>query len=234
VSHTGKLLRGNIATASVTTLVQSSVDLYRMADGGTSVGQAVKNVTRKAAGVAGGTAGYMAGAAGGAMIGSAIPIPVVGTVMGFAVGLAGSIGGSALAGWGAKTALDGVIKDDAIEMIALLKRVAAIQTEEHALTAKEQEHFYKQLDGFITPKLIRHIYKSKNREATCKDISRKTIDAIVGQRAIVMLPPPDIIAGAIIIDLISAEPSPLEIWADECLENNVSLEDSDSQRPYLE
>lgn len=84
MNHVSKLLRGNIVTGVVTTLVISSVDFVRMFQGRCSGAQLFKNVTATASGVAGGTGGWMAGAAGGAALGSLIPF--VGTAAGGIIG----------------------------------------------------------------------------------------------------------------------------------------------------
>lgn len=100
-----KLLRTNVVTGAVTTVVTSVPDMWKTSKGKMSLKQCGKNMTVNAVGVTAGTTGYWAGSA----IGTAI-CPGVGTVVG---GLIGSIGGGMAGTVGAKKALDKVIEDDA-------------------------------------------------------------------------------------------------------------------------
>ncbi|MBR1396260.1 MAG: hypothetical protein IJ563_01835 [Selenomonadaceae bacterium] len=115
-----KLLRGNAITGAATVLVMSVGDISNIFRGRISGAQFVKNLTNTVANVAGGIGGWGAGAAAGAAIGSIIP--VVGTAVGgFLGGLAGAFAGSSVADKVSKAALDGLIVDDAQEMIQILE-----------------------------------------------------------------------------------------------------------------
>ena len=83
-NHLSKLLRGNIVTGIVTTLVISSADFVRLFRGRVSGAQVFKNVTTTLVSVAVGAVGWKAGVAVGVAVGSAVP--VVGTAVGGIVG----------------------------------------------------------------------------------------------------------------------------------------------------
>lgn len=100
VNHVAKLLRTNVVTSAVTTVVISAPDFYRAAiSGSVSWAQFSKNLMVNGAGVAGGAGGWMGGAAVGAAVGSAFP--VVGTAIGgFVGGMLGTMASGAAASAG--------------------------------------------------------------------------------------------------------------------------------------
>ena len=122
VNHVAKLLRSNVITATIATAVTSTPDFYRAAFSGCiSWSQFTKNLFVNAGGVAAGAGGWMGGAAAGAALGSAVP--VVGTAVGGIIGgivgaLVGGTAGTATTKW----VMDGLIEDDAKQMIQLLQK----------------------------------------------------------------------------------------------------------------
>lgn len=112
MKNASKLLRSNAITGAATVLVMSVGDISDIFNSKISGAQFVKNLANTAANVAGGTAGWMAGAAAGSVI------PVVGTFLG---GLAGAFVGSSIADKASKAVLDGLIVDDAKEMLQILE-----------------------------------------------------------------------------------------------------------------
>ena len=97
VNHVSKLLRSNVITGTVATVVTCTPDFYRAAFARSiSWKQFVKNSSVNAASMAGGFGGWMGGVAVGAAVGSIVPGPGT-AVGGFLGGALGAIG----AGFGA-------------------------------------------------------------------------------------------------------------------------------------
>jgi len=128
-SNVSKLLRGNVVTGVVTTVVVSSLDIPRLVKGEISGVQMLKNVTTNAAGVAGGSAGYSIGAVVGTTI-----FPGPGTLIGGLVG--GLLAGSA-ASTVSQTALDQLIKDDAKEILIIIEAELGILAFDYLLSEPE-------------------------------------------------------------------------------------------------
>jgi hypothetical protein len=204
-SHVARLLRGNVATAAVTTVVLSSVDIYRLCEGSISGSQAFKNVTNIAAGVAGGTGGWIAGATAGAAAGT-VALPVVGTI-GFAIigGFVGAFGLGALASWGTGAALDAVIDDDAKEMAAILEKSMGARAWSYMLTEAEMKEFVGAMTGSDLPTFLRAIYRSDDRKSFCDGHCDKALVPLVQRRARVRLPAPDAVSEALLAALSPAQ-----------------------------
>lgn len=197
-SHVARLLRGNVATAAVTTLVLSSVDVYRLCDGSISGSQAFKNVTNIAVGVVGGTGGWIAGATAGAAAGSVVP--VVGTAAGALIGsVIGAFGLGTLASWGSGAALDALIDDDAKEMASILEKSMGVCALAYLLSEAEMKEFVGVLTGSDLPKLLRAVYRSDDRKAFCDEHCSKALDTLVRRRPKVRLPAPEVVNEALFV-----------------------------------
>ncbi len=187
MNNVSKLLRGNIVTGVVTTLVLSSVDFGRLFNGKVSGAQVFKNVTTTASAVAGGTGGWFAGAAGGAAIGSAIPI--VGTAAGGIIGgILGSLAGGTAASTTTSAVLDEFIEDDAKEMLQIVENVFTNLATDYLLNedeAKEVLEIFKDRD---IPDTLRNIYASSNRKKYAKDILIPLIEEKAKSRKVIQLP----------------------------------------------
>lgn len=188
MSNMSKLLRGNIVTGVVTTLVLSSADFGRLFNGKVSGAQVFKNVTTTASAVAGGTGGWLAGAAGGATVGSAIPI--IGTVVGGIIGgIFGSLVGGTVASATVSTVLDQFIEDDANEMLSRVSKVFSVLATNYLLTKAEAT---KVLERFINkgelPDTLRNIYASQNRDDYIHSILTPLIEEQVKSRRVIPLP----------------------------------------------
>lgn len=187
MNHVSKLLRGNIVTGVVTTLVISSVDFVRMFQGRCSGAQLFKNVASTASGVAGGTGGWMAGAAGGAAIGSAIPI--IGTAAGGIIGgLLGAFAGGTAANAAASAILDEFIEDDAKEMLRIVERVFGELAFNYLLNNEEAESAIDTFKSNDVPDFLRDMYASSNREAFARNEFEPMIRNIAKNRKVVSLP----------------------------------------------
>lgn len=187
MNHVSKLLRGNIVTGVVTTLVISSVDFVRMFQGRCSGAQLFKNVASTASGVAGGTGGWMAGAAGGAAIGSAIPL--IGTAAGGIIGgLLGAFAGGTAANAAASAILDEFIEDDAKEMLGIVERVFGELAFNYLLNNEEAKLVIDNFKSKDVPDFLRDMYASSDREAFARNEFESTIKDVAKNRKIVTLP----------------------------------------------
>jgi hypothetical protein len=191
MNHVSKLLRGNIVTAAVTTLVLSSVDIYRIFNGKISKSQLFKNVSNTAVGVAGGVAGWQAGAVGGATAGTAI-FPGPGTAIG---GFVGGLLGGVLAGWGAQAASSAVlnrfIKEDADEMLEILEKVFADIAQENLLGKSEMEKVIDNLKKLDLVDKLRDMFASDAREVFAKKLLLPLIENVTKSRVKILLPSDD-------------------------------------------
>lgn len=185
-NHVSKLLRGNVVTAAVTTLVLSTGDFVRLFHGRISGAQAFKNIASTGASVAGGVSGA---AAAGAALGSVIPGP--GTVAGFVVGAIGGVIGGALAGKAASTVLDGFIEDDAKQMLEIVNEVFGDLAGDYLLSEEEANQAISGLERLDLVERLRDMYASNNRHVFAADLLRPLIENEVKKRPPVQLPSPD-------------------------------------------
>ena len=206
MNHVSKLLRGNVVTGVVTTLVISSVDFVRMFQGRCSGAQLFKNVASTASGVAGGTGGWMAGAAGGAAVGSAIP--VIGTAAGGIIGgLLGAFAGGTAANAAANAILDEFIEDDAKEMLDIVKNVFGELAFDYLLNEEEAEAVIDEFKSEDVPDFLRDMYAASSRRVFAKDKFEPMIQDIAKNRNIIYLPSDEQLikkAGEVIEDLATA------------------------------
>lgn len=187
MNHVSKLLRGNIVTGVVTTLVISSVDFVRMFQGRCSGAQLFKNVASTATGVAGGTGGWMAGAAGGAALGSVIPF--IGTAAGGIIGgLLGAFAGGTAANVAASAILDQFIEDDAKEMLNIVETIFGEIAHDYLLNEAEAESVIDEFKKKDVPDFLRDMYASKDREAFARNEFEPVIINIAQNRNVITLP----------------------------------------------
>ncbi len=186
-NYVSKLLRGNIVTGVVTTIVLSSADFVRLFDGRVSGAQVFKNVTTTAAGVAGGTGGWMGGAAAGAAIGSAIPI--IGTAAGGIIGgILGSIAGGSAASAVASGVLDNFIEDDAKEMFRIVESVFGELAFDYLLNEQEAKIAIEKIQARDLPDFLRDMYASSYRRDFAKNMIEPIVEGIARNRKKVQLP----------------------------------------------
>lgn len=188
-NHVSKLLRSNVITGVVTTVVVTGPDFYRAAiSKNTSWAQVGKNFIVNGVGVAAGTAGWMGGAAAGAAIGTAI-FPGVGTTIGTVVGgLAGSVGAGAGGSYVAKKALDYAIEDDAEEMKKILEKVLPDLGDEYLMSQAEFDELVEQVSKDCTVDFFREMYSHDSRELFVRVSFEPYCEAIIRQREPVILP----------------------------------------------
>ncbi|TGO02588.1 hypothetical protein PN36_22595 [Candidatus Thiomargarita nelsonii] len=187
LNNVSKLLRGNLVTGVITTVVLSSADFGRLFNGKVSGAQVFKNVTTTASAVAGGTGGWLAGAAGGATVGSVIPL--IGTAAGSIIGgILGSLAAGSAASATASAVLDEFIEDDAKEMLRIVENVFTNLATDYLLNEDEAKAV---LDRFREQELsdtLRNMYASQNRNEYAKDILIPLIEDKAKSRKIIQVP----------------------------------------------
>ncbi len=189
-NHVAKLLRTNAVTAAVTTVVISAPDFYRAAfHGSISWAQFSKNLVVNGAGVAGGAGGWMAGAAGGAALGTAVP--GIGTAIGaFVGGVIGAFAAGTAASAASKFVLDGLVEDDAKEMVRLLADCLAPVASDYLLSESEVKELIQAVKLRVTGKFLRDMYACPDRQAFVYDQFSPVAELIIGKRPKISLPDP--------------------------------------------
>lgn len=172
VNHVSKLLRTNIVTASIATVVITTPDFYRAAfDRSISWRQFAKNASVNVTGVATGTAGWLVGAGVGAAIGSAVP--VVGTAAGGVVGgIVGALGAGVGGSVAAKRVADRVADDDAKILLDIVRDEVGVLAFEYMLTESEVERIASEVNRTATPKWIRRVFKETRRDSSTYRLRR--------------------------------------------------------------
>lgn len=177
-----KLLRGNIISSGISTIVLSSADITRTFQGRISGKQLFKNMTSTASTVAGGSGGWLAGAA----IGSTI-LPIGGTIIG---GIVGSVAGGTIAGNVTNKVLDSFILDDAEEMLQILNTELESLAFDYLLNQNELESIVTNLNELLNKKnkLLMDMFASPDRHAFASELLRPLIVDEVNAREHIELP----------------------------------------------
>lgn len=189
-NHVAKLLRTNVVASVVTTVVISAPDFYRAAfTGSISWAQFAKNLLVNGAGVAGGAGGWMAGAAGGAALASVIP--GIGTVAGGIIGgIIGALAGGSAASSASKFILDGLIEDDAKEMVRLLPEFLSVLASDYLLSETETAELVAVLKDRINAEFLRDMYRSSDRQAFVYAAFESHCEDMAAKRPRITLPAP--------------------------------------------
>lgn len=197
INHVSKLLRSNVITSVVATVIISTPDFYRAAiSNRMSWAQFSKNLAVNASSVAGGVAGWLGGAAAGAAIGSFVPI--VGTAVGGVVGgLVGAFGTGTAASIGTKAVLDHFIEDDAKRMLDLANKSLGQVACDFLLTEEEINQLIEKVKTTIDIDWLRTMYQA-GVSSTLDEKSleyayvqfEKMCEEIVSQRSKIYLPAP--------------------------------------------
>jgi hypothetical protein len=205
MNNVSKLLRGNIVTGTITTLVLSSFDVANLVNGRISEMQLLKNVTTTASGVAGGALGYTIGAGIGTFF-----LPGFGTVAGGLIGgfLAGSGASSA-----SKAVLDNFIEDDAVAMLKILNKEVSSLAFDYLLSEIEINSVCNSLQSNDFECNLKDMFAASNREEFAKDWVDNLIKAEVKKREKIFLPSDSTIlecCGKIIEKLVE-DPNELQV-----------------------
>lgn len=177
-----KLLRGNIISSGISTIVLSSADITRTFQGRISGKQLFKNMTSTASTAIGGSGGWLAGAA----IGSTI-LPVGGTIIG---GIVGSVAGGTIAGNVTNKVLDSFILDDAEEMLQILNTELESLAFDYLLNQNELESIVTNLNELLNKKnkLLMDMFASSNRHTFASELLRPLIVDEVNARKHIAVP----------------------------------------------
>jgi hypothetical protein len=188
-NYLSKLLRSNVITGAVTTVVITTPDIYRAAfSKNTSWAQVGKNLLVNGAGVAAGAGGWMGGAAVGAAAGTAV-LPGPGTAAGaFVGGVLGSMGAGAGASWLTKKALDFVIEDDSKEMMKIIEAFLPELGEEYLMNQAEFDLLIGEVGKECTVDFFRMMYAQDDRELFVRVCFEPACEAIIARREPVILP----------------------------------------------
>lgn len=188
VNHVAKLLRTNAVTGAVTTAVISGPDFYRAAfSRNISWAQFGKNLAVNGASVAGGAGGWMAGAAGGAALGSVVP--VIGTAAGGVIGgIFGALAGGTASSMASKYLLDGLVEDDAKEMLRLLPSYAEAVANDYLLSESETNALVEIIKARLTAAFLRDMYASKDRARFVYHAFEQDCEKMAKARPTVTLP----------------------------------------------
>jgi len=204
INHVAKLLRSNVITSTIATVVISTPDFCRAAvSNSISWAQFGKNFAVNAGGVAGGVGGWMGGAAAGAAAGSFFP--VVGTAVGAAVGgIIGAFGGGWLGTTTVKGVMDALVEDDAQRMIALLQVALEELAMDFLLSEQEVDALGESVRAAVDGQWLRSMYQAgcgnghdAERQIFAYDAFEEACLVIARKRRPISLPPPEVVTGHI-------------------------------------
>ncbi len=185
VKQAGKLLRGNVIVATVTTVVTSVPDVIDTFRGRISGKQLIKNVAVTAGGTVG---GMMGGWWGGAAVVTMI-FPGVGTVVG---GIVGSVAGGYLLQLATDTVTDLFAEDDADEMLDIISAEFGNLAIDYLLSEDEATLVMEDMRTALTGNALKDMYASANRELFASEaLIRPSIIKIIPERAEIELPDAD-------------------------------------------
>ncbi|TDK30968.1 hypothetical protein [Luteimonas terrae] len=158
ISHVAKLARSNTIANGVTTVAMSVPDLYRATiKKNMSWAQVGKNAVINGAGVAGGSLGWWGGATVGSLVGTSLG--PVGTAVGFVTGgLMGAFGVGSGSSWLASKAMDGVVEDDAAEVLERMPEWLTPLVHDYLLTSPELDELLKTVRQHCTPEFLRRLF----------------------------------------------------------------------------
>lgn len=168
-NNLAKLLRGNMITTTVATLVMSAGDVYRFLDGRISGKQLFKNMTALGSGTF-----------TGAITFTAISNPILATI---AAGVAGTLGHK-----GVKKLLNTFIEDDAVEMVEIIKKCFSPLAEEYLLTEEELWLITEDLNQILPYNILLDMYASSDRVQYATDLLNKLIHETIKDRCYIRIP----------------------------------------------
>lgn len=179
-----RLLRGNMASIVVTSVVMSVPDIVKTVRGRISGVQLTKNISQVVGSVAGGYGGAVAGATLGSLI-----LPIYGTYVGGALGSAlGSLAATSATG----ALLDNLIIDDAVAMLVIFEQELVSVVLDYCLINEEVDTILKRIVSDGLPKLLQtlHAQKSVQRPKYAYDTIEKFALAELKNRKPVSMPEP--------------------------------------------
>ena len=183
MSNVEKLLRGNILTTVVMTLVLSSSDIRNMFRGRISGKQLFKNISVKA--------GSMAGAVAGVQIGLYalnLIAPGAGTAATIVVSVAGSVAGGTAGGKATNTVIGKFIEDDAVEMVRIIENTFCQLAQEYLLSEDEVDILLSDISCALEGDTLLAMFASSDRSEFSEQLLRGIIERLVRGRCRIKLP----------------------------------------------
>lgn len=183
MSDVDKLLRGNLLTAAIMTLVLSSADIHNAFRGRISGKQLFKNISIRA--------GSMAGAVAGAQVGLYalnVIAPGVGTAATIIVSVAGSVAGGTVGGKVTNTVIGEFIEDDAVEMVRIIENTFCRLAQDYLLSEDEVEILLSDISRALEGETLLDMFASSDRSDFAEQLLRECIERLVRGRCRIILP----------------------------------------------
>lgn len=183
MNHVSKLLRGNILTSAVMTVVLSAKDIGNAFRGRISGKQLFKNIATTAGGLSGGTAGIFIGQFALNFI-----APGAGAIAGFVVSTVGAAVGGAAGGSAVNAVVGSFIEDDAVALVATIEKSFCQLAQEYMLTEEEVEIVLEDLGHRLEGETLLDMFASPDHAAYADRFVRKLIERLIRGRCRVYLP----------------------------------------------
>lgn len=183
MNNAAKLLRGNLITAVVMTLVLSGKDIQNAFRGRISGKQLFKNIATTAGGVAGGTGGVLLGQF---LLLALVPNP--GAIASIAVFLVGGAIGGAAGGNGVRSLVGHFIEDDAVALVKIIETAFCRLAQEYLLSQEELDIVLGDLSRALEGDTLLEMYASPDHQAFAETIVKEQIERCVRCRCRVYLP----------------------------------------------
>lgn len=184
MNNVAKLLRGNMITATVMTVVLSAQDICNAFRGRISGRQLFKNMVTTAGGIAGGTAGVFAGK----FVLNLLVLEPSKSVQ-LLVELAGSMAGGKAGSTAANTVVGKFVEDDAVEMVRIIEGTFCRMAQAYMLTQDEVDIVVDDLSRALTGETLLNMYASMDQYAFAEELVGRQVERLVRGRCRICLPP---------------------------------------------
>ena len=186
MNNVAKLLRGNLITATVMTVVLSAKDIGQAFRGRISGKQLFKNISTTAGGMAGGMAGFLAGKFLLNMI-----APGSGEIVGFVVALASSTIGGTAGGGAAHAVVGQFIEDDAVALVKIIEAAFCQLAQDYMLTEDEVDIVLGDLSRVLDSEKLLDMFASADHEGYADTLVREQIEKLTRGRCRIYIPAED-------------------------------------------
>lgn len=186
MNNVAKLLRGNMVTSMVMTVILSARDISNAFRGRISGKQLFKNITTTAGGMGGGTAGIIAGKFVLRLI-----APGAGAVAGFVVSLAGAAAGGTAGSVVTNAVVGQFIEDDAVALVKLIESSFCQQAQDYMLTQEEIDIALEDLSNALAGETLLDMFASPDHKAFADTLVQSQIERLIGFRCRIHLPAED-------------------------------------------
>lgn len=182
MNHVSKLLRGNIITSAVMTLVLSAKDIGNAFRGRISGKQLFKNIATIAGGIAGGAAGVVVGNLALNLI-----APGAG-IVGLIVSVAGAAAGGTAGGAATNSVIGTFIEDDAVELVKILEESFCRLAQDYMLMSDELDITLDDLSRALEGETLLEMFASPDHQAFADKLVRDVIERRIQFRCRIYLP----------------------------------------------